>query len=154
MPQPGKYDQAKEQSWRNIISAWRQSGRLKSHFCRDHDIKLNQFCSWETKIRERDAKKKKAAAQGSATALGSAGRRKSAERLANGRRQRAPKASPVAEDLNDFVEVNLKNEPVHASAERADAGVIEVSLPNGVRFKLPAQLPVHTLHAIISAVTK
>ena len=153
MPQSGKYDQAKEQSWRNIISAWRQSGRLKSHFCRDHDIKLNQFCSWETKIRERDAIRK-AAAQGSATASGSAGRRKSTERSANGRGQRAPKAAPVDEDFNDFVEVNLKDVPEHAPAERGDAGVIEVSLPNGVQFKLPTRVPVHTLQAIISAVTK
>lgn len=60
MPALGQRDPEKESFWRETFAAWRKSGEGKAEFCRRKGLKLNAFCSWEGRIRERDEELRKA----------------------------------------------------------------------------------------------
>lgn len=54
MPAFGHRDLEKETFWRETIGSWKKSGEGKAAFCRQQGLKLNLFCNWEKRIKERD----------------------------------------------------------------------------------------------------
>lgn len=59
MPAFGHRDLEKEKFWREKIAAWKKSGVGKAEFCRQDGLKLNSFCNWEKRIKERDEENRK-----------------------------------------------------------------------------------------------
>lgn len=151
MPKSGHYNKEREQYWRNIMTAWRQSGELKSHFCRSHEIKLSHFCTWEKKLRERGLKRKES---GPATSAASA-QRPSVRKLRTVSTDHPESTRSTACDAkSQFVEVNVTNEPTPTVSKPSCESMIELVLPNGVLLKLPAQIETRTLLAVVDAISK
>ena len=44
--------------WRPLIETWRRSGRTQKAFCREHDLKYDQFVYWRRKFAQRDGEPK------------------------------------------------------------------------------------------------
>jgi len=60
MPAFGHRDLEKETFWRETIGSWKKSGEGKAAFCRHQGLKLNLFCNWEKRIKERDLENRRA----------------------------------------------------------------------------------------------
>jgi hypothetical protein len=151
LPKPGHYDLEKEEQWRNLIRAWRQSGMLKSHFCRDHGIKLNLFCNWERKLKVRDAER---SADRMRAGTGKQKAHKTSKR--KGQQAAQPKAAntDTEKTVLTFVEVNVKDKPPEGIVSGSAACMIEVSCPNGLLLKLPPHTSTEVLLAILGSLSK
>ena len=151
MAKSGHYNKEREQYWRNIVTAWRQSGELKSHFCRSHEIKLSHFCTWEKKLRERDLKRKES---GSAASAASVNRPRVRKPSSVSTDRPESTRSAASDGKSEFVEVNVTNEPAPTVPKPSCESMIELVLPNGVLLKLPAQIETRTLLAVVDAISK
>jgi len=132
------------QYWREHIAAWRESGLPKSQYCQRHGLKLNNFCSWEGKVRE------------SEEAVSSA-RTSQKAKPKHGKNRKAPphsastKANRSAEDKQaSFVQATVLPEP-DSIRPLSSQDHIEISCPSGVLIKLPTTTNTDTLLAVLAA---
>jgi len=49
-------DPAREQHWREVMSAWRASGLSVRAFCSQRQLRESQFYAWRRELRQRDAR--------------------------------------------------------------------------------------------------
>ncbi len=144
MPQPGQRDPIKMQYWGNHIVAWRESALSKSQYCQSHGLKLNNFCSWEVKVRESDD---------AASSFRRSQRTKQKygrNRKARSQRDSAETNWSAAHEQASFVQANIGPEP-DSIRPLSSQDYIEISCPSGVLIKLPSATNTDTLLAVLAA---
>ncbi len=141
---PGKRNLSKEKYWRDTVARWRGSGLSKTEFCKNEGIKINALCSWEAIIRARD--QEVAAAERQARY-----KRAAAKRRARGRSKSAATGDGSSKGANEFVQVRV------GSGNQADSlpasGAIEIIRPDGLLIRMPADLDMWKILALLNSLS-
>lgn len=133
MPALGQRDPEKENFWRETFAAWRKSGEGKAEFCRREGLKLNAFCTWEGRIRERDEELRKA------------------RRRAQYQQRRAGMAAGKAEPLFVPVESSPASESMATDARPAETHIEILAPGSGVVIRLGHGFEQESLVRVLNA---
>ncbi len=141
---PGKRDLSKEKYWRDTVARWRGSGLSKTQFCKNEGIKINALCSWESIIRGRD--REVAAAERQARY-----KRAAAKRRARRRSESAETEDRFSKGANEFVQVRVG--PGNQADSLPAAGAIEIIRPDGLLIRMPADLDMWRVLALLNSLS-
>jgi hypothetical protein len=141
---PGKRDLSKEKYWRDTVARWRKSGLSKTAFCKNEGVKINALCSWEAIIRSRD--QQAAGAQRQARY-----KRAAAERRALKRSKSTATEHGSSKGAHEFVQVRV------GSGNQDDSlppsGAIEIIRPDGLVIRMPADLDIWRILALLNSLS-
>jgi hypothetical protein len=114
----------REKVWRKTLEDWQASGLTQADFCREKGLKENSFSSWKKVLEKRDREKELKAVS----------------------RTKVPTQKSAIAPMT-FLSLAEATQPPKSKN-------VQVVLPNGVVFVMPAELAIANLSRLIAAVER
>ena len=119
-----------EQSWRERMAAWRESGQSQQAFCRDHGLSASVFSRWKYKLARRDESTEASAVVVQVGAIGS-----------------APEERP---DATGWTEVRLPAAGAEVVPATPESSGFEIILPWGWSVRLGPRFEADSLRCLLA----